>query len=53
LGCCCVDELVYVAAEFSGLQIVEVSDPGNIEVVGYWDGNPGYAQDDSVSGSYA
>ena len=38
-----VGNLAYVAAGRSGLQIVDVSDPENPEVIGYWDDNPGSA----------
>ena len=36
-----VGELAYVATGLSGLQIVDISDPENPEIIGYWDDNPG------------
>ncbi|MBT3234146.1 MAG: hypothetical protein HN356_15205, partial [Calditrichaeota bacterium] len=49
---CVVGDLAYVAAGFSGLQIVDVSDPENMRVVGYWDKNPSNARKVAVSVEY-
>ena len=43
----------YVATYYSGLQIVDISDPENPEVVGYWDDNPGFAYGVFVAGDFA
>jgi hypothetical protein len=48
-----VGDLAYIAAGVSGLQIVDVSDPDNPEIIGYWDDNPGYAYGVTVSDDYA
>jgi len=46
------DDLAYVAASYSGIQILDVSDPENLHVIGYWDGNPGVAFSIAVSGDF-
>ncbi len=38
-----VGGLAYVAAGLSGLQIVNIFNPENPEIIGYWDDNPGSA----------
>jgi len=43
------DNLAFVAAGRTGLQIVDVSDPENPESLSYWDDNPGEARDVVVS----
>ncbi len=48
-----IDELAYVAAGRSGLQIVDVSDLNNINVIAYWDDNPGYASSIDIAGEFA
>ncbi len=48
-----VGEIAYVAAGLSGLQIVDVSDPENPVITGYWDNNPQLAIGVAVSGDYA
>ncbi len=48
-----VENLAYVAAKRSGLQIVDVSDPEHPDIIGYWDDNPGSARGVAVSGDYA
>ena len=39
-----VGDLAYVATGSSGLSIVNVSDPENPELIGYWDDNSGSAR---------
>ncbi|MDP8240185.1 MAG: hypothetical protein P9X24_13935 [Candidatus Hatepunaea meridiana] len=46
-------DYAYVATELSGLQILDISNPENPELVGYWDDNPLEAQCVYVSGDYA
>ena len=46
-------DLAYVATGTAGLQIVNVSDPENLDVIAYWDDNPGGAYGVTVSGDYA
>jgi len=48
-----VGSLAYIATEESGLQIVDVSNPEDPEIVGYWIDNPGLAYGVAVSGDYA
>jgi len=47
-----VGNLAYVATGWSGLQIVNITDPENPEIVGYWD-YINEASDVAVSGDYA
>ena len=47
------DDLAYVAAGVSGLQIVDISNPDSPELVGYWDDNIWFARGVAVSGNYA
>jgi hypothetical protein len=51
--CVVYENLAYVAAGRSGLQILDVSDFENMSVVGYWDDNPGTACGVAVSDGYA
>ena len=46
-------DYAFVAAGVSGLQILDISDPENPEVVGYWDDNPGEAKCVFVVGDFA
>ncbi len=49
-----VGDLAYVAAGPSGLQIVDISNPENPEIIGYWDDNPWWdTYGVAVSGDYA
>ncbi len=46
-------DLAYIAAGSAGLQILDISDPENIEIVGFWDGNPGLATGVFIRDNYA
>ena len=48
-----IGDLAYVTTGFSGLQIMDVSDPGNPEIIGFWDDNLGHAASVTVSGNFA
>ncbi len=47
------DDLAYVCTKGSGLQIVDISNPEQPEIVGYWDDNPYMAVDVAVRGDFA
>ncbi len=51
--CDVVGELVYIAAGRSGLQIVDISNPDSLVLLGFWDDNPGFACGVAVSEGYA
>ncbi len=46
-------DLVYIAAETSGLQIVDISNPEEPRQLGYWDENPDRSRFICVEGNYA
>ncbi len=48
-----VGDLAYISAGFSGLQIVDISDPESPEVIGFWDENLESIRGISISGNYA
>ncbi|MDP8237643.1 MAG: T9SS type A sorting domain-containing protein [Candidatus Hatepunaea meridiana] len=47
------DDYAYIAAGYSGLQIIDISNPEHPEVTGYWDDNPLMSKGVAVSGSFA
>ncbi|NQU05918.1 MAG: hypothetical protein HQ568_07480, partial [Calditrichaeota bacterium] len=53
-GCIVIQgDYAYIATGLSGLQIVDISDPDNFEIVGYYDDNPNSISDVYVSSDYA
>ncbi len=46
-------EYAYIAAGISGLQILDLTDPENPIITGYWDDNPGFAKSVTINGNYA
>jgi hypothetical protein len=47
------DNYAYIATGLSGLQIMDISNPDNLVIVGYYDDNPNSISDVYVSGDYA
>ena len=47
-----IGDLAYVATSYSGMQIVDISDPENLEIVGFWDENKYSVNNLAVDGDF-